>query len=572
MSAGLIIFNMYSSSLVFISGCLIFMGMWLVEQGCSLVIEWQVGGMSSWIMSMSLVFDWMSVFFLGFVCLISGCIMKYSDYYLEGEEHYKRFVFIMIGFVVSMWLLIISPNLVSLLLGWDGLGLTSYLLVVFYQSENSCNAGMLTVLSNRIGDVTILLSIALMFGNGSWDFYEMSNKFSNWVLMLVMLSCFTKSAQMPFSAWLPAAMAAPTPVSALVHSSTLVTAGVYVLIRFSSVMSSCGLSIVMLSVASLTMMMAGVGAMLEMDMKKVVALSTLSQLGMMIMIISVEMKELAFFHLISHALFKSSLFMCAGFMIHSMSGSQDGRNMSGFAMSSPALSIVLSSGNLALCGFPFLTAFYSKDFAMEYLISNSLNFSVIMMSVVGVGLTVSYSLRLLYMSAVSVSVSNSVSGFSDMKLKMSQSVILLFGCSVVMGFFMYWVVVPMNGPVGLSDMGKNSLMVMMMISGVIMFMKMESSLQTKKFMKGLVNTMLTSMWFMPFLSTKLVSKGFVDLGFSMLKGMEGGWSEYYGALGGRSILVKVSSLMQMMQSCMVVSGYLLTSVLSVGVFFLVQWV
>lgn len=109
----------------------------------------------------------MSLVFLGRVCLISGCIIKYSEYYIEGEINFLRFVYIILMFVVSMWFLIISPNIVSLLLGWDGLGLTSYALVIFYQSEFSCNAGILTVLSNRVGDVAILLRVAFIFGAGS---------------------------------------------------------------------------------------------------------------------------------------------------------------------------------------------------------------------------------------------------------------------------------------------------------------------------------------------------------------------------------------------------------------------
>jgi NADH-ubiquinone oxidoreductase chain 5 len=188
---------------------------------------------------------------------------------------------------------------------------------------------------------------------------------------------------MPFSAWLPAAIAAPTPVRALVHSSTLVTAGVYLLIRFSALIEDRGLRKILLIISIITIIMAGSGAIFERDIKKVVALSTLSQLGVIIIILSIGIKELAFFHLITHAMFKSTLFICAGFIIHSVGGSQDRRVIRGFRLRRPVLGVVLRSTNLALCGFPFLAGFYSKDSSLEFVFIRRMNRFISVLVVMG---------------------------------------------------------------------------------------------------------------------------------------------------------------------------------------------
>lgn len=178
------------------------------------------------------------------------------------------------------------------------------------------------------------------------------------------MAAITKRAQIPFSAWLPAAMAAPTPVSALVHSSTLVTAGIYLLIRFRSALSETILPILLLF-SSLTMFMSGLGANFEYDLKKIIALSTLSQLGVILRILSLGFKDLAFFHLLTHALFKALLFICAGAIIHNVKEYQDIRLMGGLVVFIPLTCMCINLANLALCGTPFLAGFYSKDLILE---------------------------------------------------------------------------------------------------------------------------------------------------------------------------------------------------------------
>lgn len=211
------------------------------------------------------------------------------------------------------------------------------------------------------------------------------------VLFIVILAAITKRAQIPFSAWLPAAIAAPTPVSALVHSSTLVTAGVYLLIRFSYFLD---INIFIFYVGRLTIFISGLGANFENDLKKIIALSTLSQLGVIIFILSLGMRDLAFFHLLTHALFKSLLFLCAGVFIHGLGDAQDIRFLGGIIYFIPFRTFCFMSCSLSLCGFPFLAGFYSKDLILEIFMMGGVRGLIFLLVILGTLFTVSYSVRL----------------------------------------------------------------------------------------------------------------------------------------------------------------------------------
>jgi NADH-ubiquinone oxidoreductase chain 5 len=240
-----------------------------------------------------------------------------------------------------------------------------------------------------------------------------------------MLAAMTRSAQIPFSAWLPAAMAAPTPVSALVHSSTLVTAGVYLIIRFSSLIISRDMfCLFLMLISTLTMFIAGVCANLETDLKRVIALSTLSQLGLMMIILSMGFVNLAYFHLLTHALFRALLFMCAGAVIHSRGESQDVRFIGGLVISMPIISVCINIANLALCGFPFLAGFYSKDRLIEASFRGGYNFFIVILLILSVGLTSIYSFRLSFYSIWALP-RVGISSLSDGGVFMNLSIILL---------------------------------------------------------------------------------------------------------------------------------------------------
>nr|YP_010131902.1 NADH dehydrogenase subunit 5 [Euaspis polynesia]QQD78163.1 NADH dehydrogenase subunit 5 [Euaspis polynesia] len=366
--------------------------MYLYMMKSMYLLEWVIYMYYSFKFSFIMYLDWMSMVFLMTVALISLLIYLYSVEYMEGDN-LERFGYLLLLFIFSMMFMILSPSILTILLGWDGLGLSSYCLIIYYQNMNAYNSGMLTIFMNRIGDVGILLLICMGFMVGSMNMLIYC--FDKYMMYLLMLICFTKSAQMPFSLWLPAAMMAPTPVSALVHSSTLVTAGIYLMIRYNMFMYINNINEYMLLISSLTMLMAGFIANYEFDFKKIIALSTLSQLGLMMSILSLGMWELSFFHLIIHALFKSLMFLCVGSFIHYFKNNQDIRLFGGLLKNYPFKVMVLIFSLMNLMGFPFLSGYFSKDLIMEYMFMNKLNFMSFLMLILGTVFTMSYSSRMI---------------------------------------------------------------------------------------------------------------------------------------------------------------------------------
>jgi len=303
-----------------------------------------------------------------------------------------------IRFVGRIWILIFSPNFIRILLGWDGLGVTSFLLVVYYQREKSFNAGIITALTNRLGDVGLLIIIGWLIrcGRLSYLFRRFrSLSFSGILIAVLILAASTKRAQLPFSAWLPAAIAAPTPVSSLVHSSTLVTAGVYLLIRINFIFRGLHGLWILIILGAGTMLIAGVRAIGEIDIKKIIALSTLRQLGLMIITLGIGLPMLAFFHLAAHAYFKAIMFICAGGVIHSINEYQDTRVLGGAVKSLPVSASVFLVGNLRLCGLPFISGFFSKDLILELMIIRRTNIILFLVACAATFFTVAYSVRII---------------------------------------------------------------------------------------------------------------------------------------------------------------------------------
>nr|YP_009351320.1 NADH dehydrogenase subunit 5 [Pericapritermes dolichocephalus]AQP29243.1 NADH dehydrogenase subunit 5 [Pericapritermes dolichocephalus] len=516
-------------------------------------VDWNIVTLNGSSIVMTFLFDWMSLLFMGFVFIISSLVILYSDDYMFGDLNIVRFIMLVLMFVVSMMFLIISPNIVSILLGWDGLGLVSYLLVIYYQNVKSYGAGMLTVLSNRIGDVALLMVIAWMINFGSWSFIYylefLSGSFEmELISFLVVLAAMTKSAQIPFSSWLPAAMAAPTPVSALVHSSTLVTAGVYLLIRFSPAFGY-ELNIILLLVSGLTMFMAGLGANFEFDLKSIIALSTLSQLGLMIMTISIGLSGLAFFHLLTHALFKALLFMCAGGVIHSMGDSQDIRFMGGLSVYMPFTSSSLMVSNFALCGMPFLAGFYSKDFILEMFSMSYVNMFGFMLLFISTGLTVCYSFRLFYF--VLCGDFNFTSSFSmvESNYNMVFGMIGLLFMSIFGGGSLMWLICPTPSVICLPYYLSFLTLFVVFVGGWLGY-EMSNFMfgdNLFSFIMYKVSSFSGSMWFMPFFSTYGVSFFPLNVGYNATSVFDSGWMEYFGGQGLYWVLFNLGSVNQWFQ-------------------------
>nr|QNE85707.1 NADH dehydrogenase subunit 5 [Scathophaga furcata] len=542
-------------SLFFCSLLSFLMGMIFIMNDYSIFIEWEVVSLNSMNIVMTLLFDWMSLIFMSFVLMIASLVIYYSKEYMSSDYKINRFIMLVLMFVFSMMLLIISPNLISILLGWDGLGLVSYCLVIYFQNVKSYNAGMLTALSNRIGDVALLLAIAWMLNYGSWNyiFYleVMQNNTEMMIIgALVMLAAMTKSAQIPFSSWLPAAMAAPTPVSALVHSSTLVTAGVYLLIRFNILLSTSWLGNLLLLLSGLTMFMAGLGANYEFDLKKIIALSTLSQLGLMMSILSMGYYKLAFFHLLTHALFKALLFMCAGAIIHNMNNSQDIRLMGSLSMMMPLTSSCFNLANLALCGMPFLAGFYSKDLILETVSLSYINMFSFFLFFFSTGLTVCYSFRLVYYTMTGDSNFSSLNMLNDEGWIMLKSMMGLLILSIFGGSMLSWLIFPTPVVVVLPSILKLLTLFVCIVGGLSGYLISNISLffYNKALNNYNMSYFLGSMWFMPYISTYGIMNYSLILGNMVVKSFDQGWSEYFGGQQLYSNLVKNSQLNQMLQN------------------------
>nr|AIY62147.1 NADH dehydrogenase subunit 5 [Glyptotermes sp. C TB-2014] len=552
---------MYNFSICFISFVSLFfvglfcflLGYYFVFNDLVVFIEWDIITLNSSSVVMTFLFDWMSLMFMGFVFFISSLVILYSDDYMHGDLNMNRFILLVLMFVLSMMFLIVSPNMISILLGWDGLGLVSYCLVIYYQNVKSYSAGMLTVLSNRVGDVALLMVIAWMVNFGSWNYIYyldfLAGSFEmDLISVLVILAAMTSSAQIPFSSWLPAAMAAPTPVSALVHSSTLVTAGVYLLIRFSPVISGF-LCIFLLLFSALTMFMAGLGANFEYDMKKIIALSTLSQLGLMIGAVSVGLVGLAFFHLLTHALFKALLFMCAGVIIHTMSDSQDIRFMGGLSFQMPFTSVCLGVSSFALCGMPFLSGFYSSDLILEMVSFSYVNLIGFFLFFISTGLTVCYSFRLFYYvfcGAFSLSTFYSI---SEDNVNMLYGMFGLMVVAVFGGSMLSWLVFHTPSMVCLPFFLKFLAIFVSLLGGWLGYelskMNLNGSLISLFFYR--LSSFYGSMWFMPYFSTYGVSLSPLQLGYNSLSTSDLGWAEQVGGQGMYWVLMNMSSINQWWQ-------------------------
>nr|VFU78655.1 NADH dehydrogenase subunit 5 [Proasellus grafi] len=486
--------------------------------------------------------DGAGLMFLSLVLVISSAVLLFSGSYMKEDFYMTRFILLVLLFVMSMGLLITSLNMICLLLGWDGLGVVSYVLVVYYQNEKSNAAGMITALTNRIGDAAIMLIIGFMVESGSWNFMYFSKDTLPEELVflgvMVILASVTKSAQMPFSAWLPAAMAAPTPVSALVHSSTLVTAGVYLMVRFHPLLVGTWVMNLLAATAFLTTLMASVSALGECDLKKIVALSTLSQLGVMVMTISLGLPHLALFHLMTHATFKALLFMCSGKIIHMMGDTQDIRSMGNLVCSLPLTAAFFNLANMALCGFPFLAGFYSKDLLVETILMNDTNIMSLCLMSAMVGLSATYSLRLTALSLINAPSTPVTTSTSDEDPLVVGAYVMLGGLAVTSGAVMSWVLLPTPQMILLTPVLKVSALVLT-LGGAVLGLTLTANFKNRPIFLSEVHM---NMWLLPTLSGMVLSKFSLKL-HSGLSSVDLGWAELWGGKGGYNLLVNLALML-----------------------------
>nr|YP_009113887.1 NADH dehydrogenase subunit 5 [Gastrocopta cristata]AGC52852.1 NADH dehydrogenase subunit 5 [Gastrocopta cristata] len=414
--------------------CLLLMSLFfysVFKSGETYVIELNLMTLSSVSFSTLFIFDKISLSFGAVVTLISFCVFSFANTYMSEDNFQFRFILILAMFVLSMNILIFSGSLFVLLLGWDGLGISSFALIIYYQNKTSLGAGYLTLLTNRLGDVVIIICVPFFLILGSFNIFPIMSSYET-IIFILAIAALTKSAQYPFSAWLPAAMAAPTPVSALVHSSTLVTAGVYLIIRLSV---NCSMSnstaSLLLFCGSVTCVLGGLSALYENDLKKIIAFSTLSQLGLMMFSLGLKLPNLALLHLYAHAMFKALLFLSAGLILISGFGSQDLRLLGATLYTIPSVVVFFNISSLCLMGIPFLSAFYSKHVIYEVVAMSETNAISFFLMLIGAILTTIYSIR-----TVKILSWNSISGlsvFSRLPLYTYVPLCILFFTSIISG-------------------------------------------------------------------------------------------------------------------------------------------
>ncbi len=369
--------------------------------------------------SWSLQFDQLSSIMLVVVNIVSCIIHFYSIGYMKSDSAIPRFFSLISLFTFFMLILVTSDNLLQLFFGWEGVGLTSYLLIGFWFEKPAANsAAIKAFIVNRVGDLGFILGVFLIYNlSGSLNLNEIFSSLANYtdstvsfynleihtitlICLLLFFGAMGKSAQLGLHTWLPDAMEGPTPVSALIHAATMVTAGVFMVVRFSPIfeMSEFALMVVAIIGAS-TAFFAATVALVQNDIKRVIAYSTCSQLGYMFFAAGVSAYSAAIFHLVTHAFFKALLFLAAGSIIHAFSGEQDMRKMGGVYKKIPITYILMWIGSLALAGIPFFAGYFSKDIILEssWLASSVVGNFAFIMGMITVFLTALYGWRTLFL-------------------------------------------------------------------------------------------------------------------------------------------------------------------------------
>jgi len=412
--------EIFTSSLVSISAILSIIVFWNGIQksnyGNYQIIEWISSG--DFVANWSINVDPLSSVMLVVVTFVSALVHIYSIGYMSNDPHKPRFMSYLSLFTFSMLVLVVSDNFLQLFFGWEGVGLCSYLLIGFwYKKETANNAAIKAFIVNRIGDFGLAVGIFLIFfffGSINFEevfqaapqfiekkllFFGFESNLITLICLFLFMGAMGKSAQFLLHTWLPDAMEGPTPVSALIHAATMVTAGVFLVVRCSPLFeySQVALNVVTI-VGMITAIFAASVALVQNDIKKIVAYSTCSQLGYMFFAAGVGAYHVAIFHLFTHAFFKALLFLGSGSVIHAFKDEQDIRNMGGVRKQLPFTYIFMLVGTLALTGFPFLSGFYSKDAIIEfaYLRNSSLGNYAVLVGIFTAFLTSIYSWRLFF--------------------------------------------------------------------------------------------------------------------------------------------------------------------------------
>nr|AXY87979.1 NADH dehydrogenase subunit 5 [Mesocentrotus franciscanus] len=518
--------------------------------------------------SLNFIYDQYFLVFLSIALIVTWSIMEFSFYYMAEDPNSSAFFRLLTIFLLNMLILTCSNSLFLVFLGWEGVGFLSFLLISWWTTRNDASSSALeAVIYNRIGDIGLITFMALSaLSFNSWNLTEILSSsedltpFLPFLLFGLVLAAAGKSAQFGLHPWLPAAMEGPTPVSALLHSSTMVVAGVFLLVRTSDLFSlSPNAQSIVLILGGTTALFAASTAIAQHDIKKIIAYSTTSQLGLMVTAIGIGQPILAFFHICTHAFFKAMLFLCSGSVIHSLSDEQDLRKMGGLSKLLPVTSACLILGSLALMGTPFLAGFYSKDLILEATGASFLNLLGIILSIVATMLTAVYSFRIIFFCfSLSPSIA-SLSPIGEEDKNLSNALLRLASGTIASGwFFSNFIFTPPSFIV--PPVTKSIPLVVTLIGIAILFVSLV--FLTSNLIKSNAHSTATSQWFFVDIAHSAITVlSFVSSLFISSRTLDRGWQEEIGPQGIAQSSTFLSKISQASQIGLI-KRYILSSMIS----------